>query len=255
MRGRRLSEQTQARSAVFAVTLIRDLMPPLAALQAHADGVSHGTLNSDRILVTPDGRLIVVDHLLGAAVDVLDLPTARQWSELGVLQPGLRRRIPQVDVVHVALLALSSMVGRPIDPAEYSYRLGGLVDRYVLYAPLRLWLEGALGLEARHSGRPKRRWRRCNDIPDGREPDARASLAAFGRKAAEPPPAEPGPPGFTQLLHNEGGTAFRPVRTSPPPNLPATRIDRSPSVRGFAPGFRRGRRNREVDRRCRRYPS
>ncbi len=82
--GRRLSEVLQhARGPGFAMELLRQLTPALVALQQQGDGVAHGVLTPDRIVVTPEGNLVIVEHVLGPAVESLDLSPARLRSELG----------------------------------------------------------------------------------------------------------------------------------------------------------------------------
>src|SRR5262249_52854499 len=53
--------------------IIREITPALAALQASGPGVAHGALNGDRIVLTSDGRLCLVEHALGTALRRLGL--------------------------------------------------------------------------------------------------------------------------------------------------------------------------------------
>ncbi len=221
--GRRLSELKRARSAAFALTLIRDLTAPIAALQARGKSVTHGSLTMDRILVTPDGGLIVRDHVLGAVLETLALPARRMWSELGVLRPT-RQPPPgrQLDVIDVALVALSSVLGRPIGPTDYSYKLEELVYRHVIFPPLRRWLETALELKGGRLSSAAEALEAVDAYfpagPSG-ESDIRASLAVFGRKGPPPRSAPHAPLGLKHLLQDEGGTSILPVQTGqgPPP--------------------------------------
>jgi serine/threonine protein kinase len=74
--GRRLSEVLhEARGQGFAMELIRQLTPALVALQQQGDGIAHGLLTPERIVVTPEGSLVIVEHVLGPAVESLDLST------------------------------------------------------------------------------------------------------------------------------------------------------------------------------------
>src|SRR5262245_45659460 len=76
--GRRVSELvTKARGPVFALELIRQVTPALATLQLASEDVAHGALSADRIVVTRDGRLVVVEHVLGSAIESLRLPRQR----------------------------------------------------------------------------------------------------------------------------------------------------------------------------------
>jgi hypothetical protein len=156
--GRRLSEAfARARSADAVIPLIRQLTSALAALQAQGDDIAHGALTADRIMVTRDGRLIIREHVLGSALERLGLSEARLWADLGVVVSPTHRPVPSLDcrtdVVQVALIALSLMLGRRVSPAEYPNRIDDFLDQAAeaaephakhLHPPLRRWLERAL---------------------------------------------------------------------------------------------------------------
>ena len=48
----------------------------------------HGAIGPDRIMVTPDGRLVVVETVLGSALEQLRYSRQRYWEELGVPLPA-----------------------------------------------------------------------------------------------------------------------------------------------------------------------
>jgi hypothetical protein len=156
--GRRLSEIVhEARGPTFALELIRQLTPVLATLQRQGDGIAHGALTAQRIVVTPEGQLVIVEHVLGAALESLGLPAERLRSELGIVVPpegeqaALGRR---ADVIQLACVALSLLLGRRLDPADYPLKSADLLAEFALTDPrgaaaapgLRLWLEQALQL-------------------------------------------------------------------------------------------------------------
>lgn len=213
VRGRRLSKLDRPRSAAFALTVIRDAVAPLAALQRHGEAVSHGSLTPERILVTTDGRIVLRDHVLGAVLDVVELPASRLWSELGVLDagsPAVSRR--QQDVVHLALVGLACLVGRPIAAEEYPNRLGALIEQHVLLTPLRAWLHDALAGAFPTAGAAEDALLRAfpGSLPG--EVEVRASMAVFGRKGDPLASPLPESPGLRHLLRDESGTAFLPGR-------------------------------------------
>jgi hypothetical protein len=156
--GRRLSEAfSTPRSADAVVPLLTQLTSALAALQQHGDGIAHGALTADRIMVTRDGRLIIREHVLGSALQRLGLSAARLWADLGVVVVPTDRAIPSLDcrtdVVQLALIALSLMLGRRVSAGEYPYRIHNLLDQIAeaasprssqLFPLLRHWLERAL---------------------------------------------------------------------------------------------------------------
>ena len=159
--GRRLSEVIHdARGQGFAMELIRQLTPALVALQRQGDGIAHGLLTPERIVVTPEGNLVIVEHVLGPAVESLDLAPARLCKELGLaLPPGgtIQRLNGRGDLVQLGLIALSLMFGRRIDARDYPHKVASLLDEFPKIAgrgsssspPLRMWLEQALQLGAR----------------------------------------------------------------------------------------------------------
>jgi hypothetical protein len=88
--GRRLSEILQtARGPVFAVELIRQLTPALATIQRPNPELSHGLVTADRVIVTREGRLVIVEHALGSAIESLKLSAAKLRSQFGLaMQDG-----------------------------------------------------------------------------------------------------------------------------------------------------------------------
>ena len=161
--GKRLSEVfhgSQARTGLhpaLVVWLIRELTAALADLHAQGAGIAHGALVADRIVLTPDGRLVIVEHVLGSALDESHLSARQLWHDLGILAlPGANgapRLDVRGDVVQLGLVALSVLLGRRVTSEEYPERLELLLDesseraeqRSPSIAPaLRLWLARAL---------------------------------------------------------------------------------------------------------------
>ena len=158
--GASLSEALKKpRSAEFALRLIRQLVPALAALQRVGPGVAHGAVTVDRIILSADGRLMIREHMVGLALDSLEWPPARLWAEFGIIVPRSTARIDErTDITQLGLVVLSLMAGRRIGPDEYPDRLGALLDELTLknhlqnpsnpgkFQALRHWLERALQL-------------------------------------------------------------------------------------------------------------
>ena len=159
--GRRLSEILyEARGPTYAMELIRQLTPALAALHQQDVGVSHGALNADRIVVTPEGRLVIVEHVLGSALESLPLTANRLRSELGLVVVSNDDAAvfdARTDLVQLGFIALSLALGRRLEPGGYPDECGALLDElirrdsYGSLAALRLrwWLEHALQFEGR----------------------------------------------------------------------------------------------------------
>ena len=158
--GRRLSEVlAHAHDPVLAASLIHQLTPALDALNDHGDGVGHGALTASRILSAPDGALIIVEHVLGSALERLHLTAAALRRDLGIPTPGTDTGYPRADgpadCFQLALIALSMLLGRSLSADEHADLAGTL--NAALPAPdresvepvsgLRVWLGRALQLE------------------------------------------------------------------------------------------------------------
>lgn len=155
--GKRLSEVLhRAGGPAFAATLIRQLGPALALLQQHDDGMSHGVLNPDRIVVSPDGRLTIVEHVVGPAIGMLNLGSAHLASMGIALPPAAGEQGAQLDVAtdwyQLGLVAMSVLLGRQVTASDLP-RLETLLDErghsagrdgMVLSPWIRQWLQRAL---------------------------------------------------------------------------------------------------------------
>jgi hypothetical protein len=189
--GLRLSDALKKpRSVEFAVHLLRQLMPALAALHEYSEGVVHGAVTLDRIVLTSDGKLTIREHMLGSAIEALELSAAQLWSQFGILTPLSRLVCPPLDsrsdVAQLALVALSLMAGRRIAFDEYPHTVYEPLQRLVRPASLRHWLERALYL-TEHGFRSARE---ASEALLELKPDAPRQDV---RQAVPPPPAPAAP--------------------------------------------------------------
>lgn len=197
--GRRLSEAfARPRSVDTVVPVIRQLTSALAALQGQGDDIAHGALTADRIMVTRDGRLIIREHVLGSALACLDLSEARLWADLGVVASPTNQPVPpldcRTDVVQVALVALSLMLGRRIGPVEYPNRIDDFLDQIAdtadpqskdLVPPLRRWLERALQMNGPGFEGARDAQDALSDLPGDRQgTDECVGLLSAGERGA-----------------------------------------------------------------------
>jgi hypothetical protein len=147
-----------------ALCLIRQLVPSLALLHENARDVAHGLISPERLVVTPRARLVVVEHVLGSAVEQLQFNRERLWSELRVAMPpavGSSRFDHRADATGIGLVALALVLGRPITPDEYPQRVGQLLndararsagaDDQPLPDALHNWIARALQLDPRQA--------------------------------------------------------------------------------------------------------
>ena len=147
-----------------ALCLLRQLAPSIALLHENARDVAHGLLAAERVVVTPRARLVIVEHVLGSAVEQLRYSRERLWREFRVAVPasaGSARFDHRADVVAMGTIALALVLGRPIDDEEYPQALGTLLnsararsamgEEQPLPAALRSWIARALQLDGRNS--------------------------------------------------------------------------------------------------------
>ena len=147
-----------------ALCLLRQLVPAIAMLHENMPDIAHGALGAERLVVTPNARLIVVEHALGSALEQLRYSQERYWRELRVAVPrsaGLPRFDHRADATQLGVVALSLILGRQLHEDEGPARLADLVSSAwavsargglePLPAGLRAWMMCALQLDARNS--------------------------------------------------------------------------------------------------------
>jgi len=195
--GRRVSELIpKARGAAFAIELIRLITPALAVLHKSGDRIAHGALTPDRIIVTRDGRLMIVEHALGSAIESLKLSRSR-LNEIGLaVTAGEHARLDaRNDMAQLGYLALSLLLGRQLDPVDFPVSVPTLLDEFVmsssspmLSAKMRAWLERAMQISPRSFASAKEASDALGDLPD--DADVRASETNL---ASMPTPPKPMP--------------------------------------------------------------
>jgi hypothetical protein len=160
--GKRLADVLRVgRDPAFAAALIRQLMPPLTMLHDHGDGVGHGALTASRIVVTPEGNLVILEHLLGSALERLQMTASRLATEVGIAvpsgNPSARPRLDdRTDCYQLGLIALSLLLGRRLTVSESSVDVSDVLEEALpddqALSPtrgLRTWLEHALQLDSK----------------------------------------------------------------------------------------------------------
>jgi len=147
-----------------ALCLIRQLVPAVALLHENAREVAHGLIAPERLVVTPHARLVIVEHVLSAAVEQLQFSRDRLWQEFRIAMPpsaGLSRFDHRADVTGIGLVALALVLGRPLHQAEFPNHLPTLLnearertalgEEQPLSPSLRDWLARALQLDTRRA--------------------------------------------------------------------------------------------------------
>ena len=127
--GARLSElvgtghtRTLAFDIGIALFLIRQLVSAVAALHEAGEDLSHGAISLERLVLAPDARLIIVEHMLGPALEELQFSHKKLWDDLRVAAPSgtTPPRLDQrADTFQLGIAALSLILARPLTADEY----------------------------------------------------------------------------------------------------------------------------------------
>jgi hypothetical protein len=211
--------------------VIRQLVSAAVALQESASDISNGAIAPERLVITPAGRVTVVEYVLGAALEQLAYSRARYWRELAVALPGVVGPASfdaRTDVTQIGAVALALILGRPLTTDEYPERLADLIQGATLRSvmgtvdslppALRDWLQQALQLDQWESfASPAEAWASLDD--------------AFGTENAV---AELG---ALQIFLNRYASADVPVESDLAPRLEAMKafLARYPSRRTSTP--------------------
>ncbi len=158
--GRRLSDVlSHAQNPVLATSLINRLLPALEALNGYGGGIGHGALTASRVVIAPDGQPVIVEHVLGSALERLHLTADASRRDLGIPLPPTEagRTDFQTDCFQLALIALSMLLGRLLnadDHADLGRALKAAMaapdrDAVAAIAALPAWLSRALQLDGR----------------------------------------------------------------------------------------------------------
>lgn len=147
-----------------ALCLLRQLVPALAVLHENARDTAHGLVAPERLVITAHGRLVVAEHVCGAAIEQMQYGRERLWHELRVAMPpsaGIPRFDQRADVTGIGVVALSLVLGRLLRTDEFPRGIHELLnearertalgDEAPISAPLRGWLASALQVEPRRA--------------------------------------------------------------------------------------------------------
>ena len=202
-----------------ALCLIRQLVHALSMLHQKAPDLCHGAIGPERLIVTPQARLVIVEHVLGAALDQLHYTHEQYWKQLRIplprtgSGPHFDRR---ADITQAGVTALALIVGRPIGEDDYPARIGEMAAGTwalsaaggiePLPAALREWLLRAIQLDPRNPfPSALEAWAELDRVLHYSDPIAeiaalktflsryQARVAADGGKTSTPAPAPPAP--------------------------------------------------------------
>ena len=145
-----------------ALCLLRQLVHAVAVLHDKAPDVCHGAIGPERIIVTPNGRLVLVDYVLGSAIEQLRYSNKQYWQGLRVPLPktfGMPHLDRRTDVTQVGATALALILGRPLADEEYPAQISGMTADALalspdgalepLPLPFKVWLQRALQIDSK----------------------------------------------------------------------------------------------------------
>jgi hypothetical protein len=174
-----------------ALQIVRDLLPAIGILH-DSRKVTHGAIAPERLVLTTQNRLVIVDHGFGAALARLNLARKKFWDQLRIASPPSTKVVfdEQTDVVQIGIVALSLLVGRPLTDEDFPGQLKRLilgvkeasskVGGRPISPDLRRWLERALALDEEH---PYRTVREAQEAFETLVAGARYSPSAAAVKA------------------------------------------------------------------------
>ena len=145
-----------------ALCLLRQLVHAVAVLHDKAPDVCHGAIGPERIIVTPTARLVLVEYVLGSAIEHLRYSNKQYWQDLRVPLPrtfGMPHLDRRTDVTQVGATALALIVGRPLADDEFPSRMSDMTAGALslspdgalepLPLPLKVWLQRALQIDSK----------------------------------------------------------------------------------------------------------
>lgn len=164
--GWRLSEMLSEAAAAnlpldvtAVIGLLRQLLPAVALYGRHNRDAAIGTLAVERLIVTPQARLVIAEHAFGPALEKLNVGRDQLWRDFRVAMPPSTespRSNQRADANAIGLIALSLLLGRVLAVDEYPEQLEALVDGArehrdgelsPLTPPFWNWLSRALQLD------------------------------------------------------------------------------------------------------------
>ena len=126
--GQRLSEllrSTQSNAVpielIVGMCLLQQMVTAVAQLHAIGGDISHGSLNPERIVVTPAGRIVVTEYVAGAGLASLGLTPQQAWQDYRLALPsdGSEAFTQAADIYQLGYLGLTLVSGRSIYDRQY----------------------------------------------------------------------------------------------------------------------------------------
>ena len=216
-----------------AVCVLRQLVPAIAILHETMPDVCHGALSPERIVLTPEGRVVIVEHVLAAALEELKFSDQQYWETLRIAVPkaaGPTCFDQRTDVLQLGLVALALIHGRSLNLEEHPVPVASLAERAwaatasgglePLPAALRTWLNRTLQLEPKQGfNTASGMWSELKHaLPQGSPGELQALKSALARYGFDALPPLPTPAKGTKIP----AAAAPAANLTPRPAAPAT---------------------------------
>ena len=230
----------------FVTGIVTQVLQALAMLQSKGDNLTHSAITPDRIIVTPGGRICVVEHVLGLALRRLNLSASQLWREFGLVSAptptGAIKLDARTDVFQLGVLTLEMLLGRRLTPVDLKDRLPDLLDLWsgattragMASDRLRVWIERALQLSNPAYGTAADAYADLRDLPSESPASAFDSLPtgddALVKRSLQPAKQAAGQDSY---MANAPAPDDVPIST-PPPTRPAL-MPTEPLWTEFAP--------------------
>jgi serine/threonine protein kinase len=215
-----------------AVCVLRQLVSAVAVLHETMPEICHGALSPERIVITPEGRVVIVEHMLGSALEALHYSDQQYWEELRIAVPktaGPACFDQRSDVLQIGLVALALIHGRSLNIEEYPVPAASLAERAwaatasgglePLPSALRMWLAKTLQLEPKQAfGTATAVWSELKQSLSQHNQPAelnalKSALSRYGFDVVHAPPAA----GIRPSSNAEGTPLRTPVPGAPAP--------------------------------------
>jgi hypothetical protein len=133
------ADEASCPSVDAALGFLLEILPALNSLHA-VSRHPHGTLGPGRIVLTEDGRVIILDAVYGQAIERLQFNRARLWLELGLAAAPTEGPVKldvTADIAQASLVAMMIVLGRPLRDDEYPDGVGTLLTEVIEIAQIR----------------------------------------------------------------------------------------------------------------------
>jgi hypothetical protein len=109
------------------LSLLRQLIPAIALFARLQRELAVGTIGPERLILTPQGRLVLTEYVLGSAIEKLGLSREGLWRTYRVVStPGATKIWTRSDAMAIGIVVLSLLLGRRLRDEEFPDALGTL---------------------------------------------------------------------------------------------------------------------------------